>query len=205
MILFFSDIDSMWSGMMGRLIVWLPSRQCLPESLQTLMKYDFGKADCSNSRWMHSPCTLLPTHKYIILSCKTMFCFTNCVRCSFYKVNILSVWNSLWLKKKNQLAIYWHNVKQQVSFIFFFAEIFIQIPNSILFFKNQLNPNKLPVRPYATDLIAQKTCTTIRFLFQTDNYVKILLELTSWLKLQWAKTTLVIVFTCSTNLGQNEH
>ena len=109
------------------------------------------------------------------------------------------------VKKKNQLAIYWHNVKQQVSFIFFFAEIFIQIPNSILFFKNQLNPNKLPVRPYATDLIAQKTCTTIRFLFQTDNYVKILLELTSWLKLQWAKTTLVIVFTCSTNLGQNEH
>ena len=71
--------------------------------------------------------------------------------------------------------------------------------------KNQLNPNQLPVRPYATDLIVQITCTTIRFSFQTDHYVKILLELTNWLKLQWTETTLVVVSTCNTNLGQNDH
>lgn len=88
---------------------------------------------------------------------------------------IVYIEQSLVEKKKSAS----HLLTQCQATRFFFAEIFIQIPKSILFFKNQLNPNQLPVRPYATDLIVQITYTTIRFLFQTDHYVKILLELTS--------------------------
>ena len=138
--------------MIGRLRACLPSRQCL-QCLSPLMKQDLGNANRRILNEYHIPSSQhvnTCTH----ISWKSLFCFSNCVRCPFHRIKIVYTVQSLVESYKSQLVISCPNAKQLVSLVIFFTELSIQTPNSISF-KNQiqLSPNKVPVTSsHATEM-----------------------------------------------------